>query len=102
MEALFQSGSLGDAALLLGVAATRVALAFMLVPLFTSDLIPALVRNAMFLAIAMLSLTVQPAIQPLALSSIQWVGLYAKEAFIGATIGIFFSATMWAFESAGP
>ena len=51
----------GDTALLLGLAATRVAVAFLLVPLFTADLIPALVRNAMFLAIAMLSIAVQPA-----------------------------------------
>jgi type III secretion protein T len=101
VEAIFQAGSLGDAALLLGLAATRVALAFMLVPLFTSELIPALVRNAMFLAIALLSFTLQPAIEPLVLSPIQWVGLFGKEAFIGAAIGIFFSATMWAFESAG-
>jgi type III secretion protein T len=43
----------------------------------------------------------QPPMQPLALSVPQWVGLFAKEAFIGGAIGIFFSATMWAFESAG-
>jgi type III secretion protein T len=77
----------GDGALLLGLAATRVAVAFLLVPLFTAELIPALVRNAMFMSIALLSLLVQPqAGAPLALSTVQWVGLFGKEAFIGGAL----------------
>jgi type III secretion protein T len=102
MEGLGDLGSLRDVVLVLALAATRVAIAFLLVPLFTADLIPALVRNAMFLAIALLSLTVQPAArEPLTLGAVQWAGLFAKEAFIGGAIGLFFSGTMWAFESAG-
>ena len=101
MESLFLTGNLGDTALMLGLAAARVAVAFLLVPLFTQELIPALVRNAMFMAIALLSFTLQPQVQPMAFTALQWVGLFAKEAFIGGAIGIFFSATMWAFESAG-
>lgn len=101
MEALKLYGSFGDIALLLGLSATRVSVAFLLVPLFTSDLIPPLVRNAMFLSIALLSLLVQPAMQPLELSSWQWITMFGKEAFIGAVIGILFAGVMWAFESAG-
>ena len=52
MEGFGIVGSLGDTALLLGLSATRIAVALLLVPLFTADLIPAMVRNAMFLAIA--------------------------------------------------
>ncbi len=101
MESLVLYGSFGDLALLLGLSATRVATAFLLVPLFTADLIPAMVRNAMFMAIALLSLAVQPSAAPLALTAWQWVTIFAKEAFIGGAIGILFSGAMWAFEAAG-
>ena len=101
MESLGFVGSLSDTALLLGISATRVAVAFLLVPLFTNELIPAMVRNAMFLAIAFLSLVMQPAMAPLKESGFQLIGLFAKEAFIGAAIGFMFSGVMWAFEAAG-
>ncbi len=101
MESLKLFGPLGDMALLLGLSATRVAVAFLLVPLFTSDLIPALVRSAMFMAIALLGLAMQPSAAPLVLSSWQWISMFAKEAFIGGAIGILFAGVMWAFEAAG-
>jgi len=59
MESLALFDRFGDIALLLGLSATRVAVAFLLVPLFTNELIPALVRNAMFMSIALLSLMLQ-------------------------------------------
>ena len=83
-------GTLRDIALLLGLSATRVAVAFLLVPLFTNELMPPLVRNAMFVAIALLSLVLQPAPAPLVLSTWQWLALFAKEAFIGGAIGFLF------------
>ena len=101
MESLGIFGPLSDAALLLGLSSVRVATAFLLVPLFTNDLIPPLVRNAMFLAIGMLGLLMQPAAAPISLTTWQWVTLYAKEAFIGGAIGFFFGGIMWAFEAAG-
>ena len=101
MEPLSLFGPLGDTALLLGLSATRVAVAFLLVPLFTAELVPAMVRNAMFLAVALLSLAMQPSAAPLVLSSWQWITLFAKEAFIGGTLGLFVAGVMWAFEAAG-
>ena len=101
MDSLGIFGSLGDTALLLGLSAARVSAAFLLVPLFTNELIPALVRNAMFLAIALLSLVMQPSAAPLALTSWQWITMFGKEAFIGGSIGILFAGVMWAFEAAG-
>jgi type III secretion protein T len=101
MESLALFDRFGDIALLLGLSATRVAVAFLLVPLFTNELIPALVRNAMFMSIALLSLMLQPAPEPLQLSAWQWVTLFAKEAFIGGAIGFMISGVMWAFEAAG-
>lgn len=101
MDAFAGIGNLSDIALLLGLSVTRVAVAFLLVPLFTAELIPALVRNAMFLAIALLSLLLQPTVAPLPFGGWQLVGVFAKEAFIGGTIGLFFAGVMWAFEAAG-
>lgn len=101
MESLALFGSASDIALLLGLSATRVAVAFLLVPIFTNELVPSLVRNALFIAIALLSLMLQPAPAPLVLSTWQWVTLFAKEAFIGGTIGFLFAGVLWAFEAAG-
>lgn len=101
MESLRIFGPLSDVALLLGLSTTRVAIAFLLVPLFTQDLIPALVRNAMFIAIALFSLVLQPAAAPAAFSAWQWFAMFAKEVFIGGAIGFFFAGVMWAFEAAG-
>ncbi len=101
MEAFGIVGPLSDTALLLGLSATRVAVAFLLVPLFTPELIPALVRNSMFLAIALLGLAVQPSSGPVSLTGWQWAIMFGKEAFIGGTIGLLFGGIMWAFQAAG-
>jgi type III secretion protein T len=101
MEALTIFGPLSDTALLLGLSTTRVAVAFLLVPLFTAELIPPLVRNAIFLSIALLSLALQPSAGPLVLGGWQWATMFAKEAFIGGAIGLLFAGVMWAFEAAG-
>jgi len=101
MESLGLFGNLRDTVLLLGLSTTRVAVAFLLVPLFTADLIPPLVRNAMFASLALLSLAMQPSAAPLAISSWQWMAMFGKEALIGGAIGLLFSGVMWAFEAAG-
>jgi type III secretion protein T len=101
VEALAIIGPLKDTALLLALSATRVAVAFLLVPLFTAELVPALVRNAMFVAIALLSVLMQPATGAAAYSTVQWISMFAKEALIGGVIGFLFAGVMWAFEAAG-
>jgi type III secretion protein T len=100
MDGLSLVMPLRELVLLLGLSTTRVAAAFLLVPLFTADLIPATVRNAMFLAIALMSLLMQPAMGP-APGGFALVSLYAKEAFIGGALGLLFAGVMWAFEIAG-
>jgi len=101
MESLSIFGPLSDTALLLGLSITRVAVAFLLVPLFTAELIPALVRNAMFLGIAVLALALQPSATPFVPDTWALITMFAKEAFIGCSIGFFFAGVMWAFEAAG-
>lgn len=93
---------LAEAALLLGLSTTRVAVAFLLVPLFTADLVPATVRNALFVALGLLGLLVQPpGVAATALAGWQWALLFGKEAFIGGALGLLFAGMMWAFEAAG-
>ncbi|NML13364.1 type III secretion system export apparatus subunit SctT [Azohydromonas caseinilytica] len=101
MEALALFGSLSDTALLLGLSVTRVAVCFLLVPLFTAEVVPALVRNALFVAVALLGLVLQPSAAPVHMSASQWAALLAKEAFIGGAIGLLFAGVLWAFEIAG-
>ncbi len=95
------AGSLSSFALLLGLSVTRVATAFLLVPLITTDVIPAMVRNSLFVAMAMLALTLQVPVDVTGWTSLQWAGLMAKEAFVGIVIGTMFAGMMWAFEAAG-
>jgi type III secretion protein T len=101
MESLLATGQWTTAALLLGLSATRIATACMLLPLFSSELIPPLVRNAMFIALALLSLVLQPNLDVAHLTSSQWARLFAKELFIGAAIGVLFGSVLWAFDAAG-
>jgi type III secretion protein T len=101
MNALGMVGSASDLALLLGLSATRVAVALLLIPLFTSELIPSVVRNAMFISIALLGLALQPAAVPPKPAAWLWLSMFTKEALIGAATGFLFAGVMWAFESAG-
>jgi type III secretion protein T len=100
MDALSLVTPLRELVLLLGLSTTRVAIAFLLVPLFTADLIPATVRNAMFLAIALMTLLLQPPDGPVP-TGFGLATLYTKEAFIGGALGLLFAGVMWAFEIAG-
>ncbi len=93
--------SLARTALLLGLSTTRVAVAFLLVPLFTAELVPATIRNALFVALGLLGLVVQPATPVAVLNGWQWAVLFGKEAFIGGALGLLFAGMMWAFEAAG-
>jgi len=94
-------GPLSGQALLLALCTTRIAVAFLLVPLFTGDLIPATVRNAIYVAFGLLALVLQPPMVPGALNHVSWLALFAKEAFLGGGIGFLFGTVLWAFEAAG-
>ncbi len=93
--------SLSSMALLLGLSTTRVAIAFLLVPLITAEIIPATIRNAIFVATALFTLVLQTPPDPSTFNSMHWVALFGKEAFVGGVIGLMFAGMMWAFETAG-
>ncbi len=101
MEALQHVGFWSSQVLVIGLSATRIAVAFLLLPLFTQDTMPALVRNAVFLALAALSVALQPAVDVGHFHSVDWLRLFGKEVFVGAVIGVLFGAVLWAFDVAG-
>lgn len=100
MDALLQ-GTLTDKMLLLGLASARVAGSFLLMPLFSTDLVPAMLRNSMVIAFALLALAMQPDLPLGAVSQVHLPGLLAKEIALGCVLGLFFSSILWAFEAAG-
>jgi len=101
MEALGGIDHWSAQALLLGLSTTRVAVALLLLPLFSPETMPPVVRNAVFVALAALSLALQPVVDVHALHAVQWLRLFGKEIFIGALIGLLFGSVLWAFEIAG-
>lgn len=106
---LFASLSLSDALLLWGLCAARIAAAFLLLPLFSQDVVPPLVRNAIFMSLAALALALQgPALLEMSQQGgLPWGSAWGlmlrlgREAFIGVAIGFFWAVLLWAFEAAG-
>ena len=88
-------------ALLIGVASARFGFAFIMLPLFSTQLIPALVRNSIIIAFGLIALSLPIRFDPSTLSASGWVWLYAKEAAAGVTIGFFFGTLLWAMAAAG-
>lgn len=93
--------SLNDACLLAGLAGTRIAVAFLLLPVFSNDTVPAMVRNALAVALGLLALALQPAGAPTAWNSWQWLTLFLREAWVGTVLGFGLGAFLWAFSMAG-
>jgi type III secretion protein T len=92
---------LSEHALTISLASTRIAIVFLILPLFTSELIPALVRNAIFLSMALMTVVIQPSLDLKALHTAAWLILFVKEALLGLTIGVLFGVYLWAFDTAG-
>ena len=101
MESLGSINSLSDLALLLALSSTRIAVAFLLLPVFSPDTVPAMVRNAIFLAMGMLTLALQPAVPVETFGTWTWISLFIKEAALGLALGFGLAAFLWAFEAAG-
>lgn len=95
----------GDAAantlLLIGVASARIAVAFLLIPVFSSEAMPPMVRNSILVALALISLMMQPALDVSNLAVFDWARMYAKELVVGLIIGFFFGTILWSLQAAG-
>ena len=94
-------GGWADQILLLGVGTARIACAFLMLPMFASETVPAMVRNSIFVGMGLVSLAIQPPFDMQAISAEGWVAIFAKEAFVGLIIGFFFGSVLWALEAAG-
>lgn len=90
-----------DQLLLLGVATARIAVAFMMLPIFSTETVPALVRNSIFVSLGLVSLSLQPTIDTNLIGAGAWATIFAKEVFVGLLIGFFFGSVLWALEAAG-
>ena len=101
MEAYAALGSLSQLALLVALSSTRIAVAFLLLPVFAPETVPATVRSAIFLAFGIVTLAIQPQVAPQAWTTAAWIGLFVKEAMLGVGFGMLLGAVLWAFEAAG-
>ena len=101
METIDLFSTLADQLLAVGMALLRIAVAFSLLPIFSNELIPAMIRNAIFMSLAIIIIVIQPPV-PIENFTVQdWFVFVGKEIFIGIAIGIFFGVHLWAFEAAG-
>lgn len=100
-EAFLAIGNLGDLALLTALASTRFALAFLLLPILAQDTVPQMVRGAIFLSFGVITIAMQPMIVVNEFGVSDWIGLFAREAFIGLALGMLLAAVLWAFAAAG-
>lgn len=94
-------GGWADQLLLLGMATSRIAATFLLLPIFSSETVPTLVRNSIFVSLGVVSLALQPPLDPSLLGPGQWATIILKEVFVGIVIGFFFGSVLWALEAAG-
>lgn len=101
MESLLALDGLGDRALLVALASTRFAVAFLLLPIFAPETVPALVRNAIFIGFGLVTLAVQPLPDPGAWTAGRWLALFGREALLGIGFGVLLGSVLWAFETAG-
>jgi type III secretion protein T len=92
---------LSDYALTTGLAAMRIAVAFVMLPIFSKELIPPLIRGAIFISFAFIVTVLQEPIDFSLFDTSAWIATIAKEVYIGIAIGIFFGLFLWCFEAAG-
>ena len=100
-ESFAAINNVADLALLAALASTRFAMAFLLLPILAQDTVPQMVRAAIFLAFGVITLAVQPMVVVNDFGVGDWIGLFAKEAFIGLALGLLLAAVLWAFDAAG-
>ena len=93
---------LGDFTLSLALTLPRIAASFLILPLMTQENVPALVRNAFFVSLALIAYPIAAAAAPVgALGQAAWPFIVVKEIFLGLVLGFAFGAVFWAVGSAG-
>ena len=100
-QSLIEAAPWTEQALLVGAGSARFGFAFFMLPIFSSELVPPLVRNSLILAFGLVALSLPIGFDPNLLSAAQWLALISREAAAGVVIGLFFSTFLWAMASAG-
>lgn len=90
-----------DQLLLVAMASARFGAAFLMVPLFASETVPALVRNALIVTFGGIAFALQPHWTARDIGAFARAAILLREAGIGVAIGFFFGTILWAMESAG-
>jgi type III secretion protein T len=94
--------SFSQVVIALAIVLPRIAAAFLLLPYFTADTIPSMVRNVFFvsLALAVMPLILDEPLPP-TITGLALLPIMLKEVFIGVAIGFSFGIVFWALEGAG-
>jgi type III secretion protein T len=90
-----------DQMLVVAVSSARFAFAFLIVPIFGRDVMPATVRNSMIITFGLVALSLAPDFKIANLSAAAWALMLVKEAAAGTIIGLFFATILWAMTAAG-
>ncbi|MEM7701905.1 MAG: type III secretion system export apparatus subunit SctT [Pseudomonadota bacterium] len=98
---LFQAVPWTQQALLIGAGSARFGFAFLMLPLFSPQQIPPLVRNSLIVTFGLVTLSLPLSFNPQALNASDWVLLLGREAAAGVVLGLFFGTFLWAMASAG-
>ncbi len=101
MEDSVLYGLLSEKVLLVGLSTLRLMVALLVIPVFSDEIVPPLVRNSLFVTLAIVVVYLQPDKDIDTLSVSGWMALVGKEIFIGLVIGFFLGLFLWAFEAAG-
>lgn len=83
------------------LSAPRIAAAFLILPILSREDAPPLVRNTIYVALAIAVTPFVSAAAQVPKDFVPWAGLIVKEIFVGAVIGFSFAAVLWAVSMAG-
>jgi type III secretion protein T len=83
------------------LSAPRIAAAFLILPILSREDCPPLVRNTIYVALAIAVTPFLNAAVGLPRDFVPWAGIIVKEILIGVTIGFAFSGVLWAVGMAG-
>ncbi len=90
-----------DQLLTVAVSSARFAFAFVFVPVFAKEVMPATVRNSIIVTFGMVALAMTPDFNVRELTAAAWALMLVKELVAGVIIGLFFGTILWAMTAAG-
>lgn len=86
----------------LGLTVPRVLGALVMLPLLTTETVPAMVRNSFMVSLALVALPITMAGIPAgAIHALNWAPVILKELFVGIAIGFCFGSIFWAINAVG-